>query len=453
MADFEDYYEMLQVHFLAEPEIIKAAYKRLALKYTPDVNKSPDATARMVRINAAYAILSDPDRRKQYDPEWIKRKQGPQRPGADKPKPTVEPNHIQFTDIKPNEVKQASFLILNAGGSYKKIWFSDPKSWVRIVNYFSLTNSDELPLKVEIEAQGYDWDKDYLDYIKVRLDDEETEVRIGLRTEKKKSPPPPPPSPRPSFSPRKRNATKSNWWKAVVGIGLIILVIIVATQFMHFSSGSTNVQPPATLGQPTPPTKPPLPPTPPPPIPQPAFREIDISAIAKQPLDSNFPRGNNNFNGVDFNISQAFMTQYGAGSLPEEGSLSMDIAHPVTLYILINSDNTYPQFSGKQAGKITLIFDNGLPEETKLVVGQNIREYTQDVQYGNTVRTVTDPASQVAWRGSDPPRTIAIDMLTIPVINQLRSLKQVIITDTSKTATNSSDPGLIVWGLTIKCNE
>ena len=443
MADFEDYYEILQVHFLAEPEIIKAAYKRLALKYAPDVNKSPDANARMVRINAAYAILSDPDKRKKYDAEWIKRKQGPQRPGTDKPKPTVEPNHIQFTDVKPNEVKQASFLILNAGGSYKKIWFSDPKSWVRIINYFSLTGSDELPLKVEIEAQGYDWDKDYLEFIKVRLDDEETQVRIGLRTEKKTSPPPPPPPP--SFSPRKRNANKSNWWKAVVGVGLIILVIIVAVQSIHFSSGSTN-------GQPTTPTIPTAPPTTPPSIPQPTFKEIDISAIANKPLDSNFPHGENNFNGVDFNISQAFMTQYGAASLPEERSLSMDIAHPVTVYVLINSDNTYQQFSGRQAGKITLIFDNGLPEETKLVVGQNIREYTQDSQYGDTVRTVTDPHSQVAWHGSDQ-RTIAIDMLTIPVINQLRSLKQVIITDTSKTTTNSSDPGLIVWGLTIKCNE
>jgi curved DNA-binding protein CbpA len=219
MADFEDYYEILQVHFLAEPEIIKAAYRRLGLMYAPDVNKSPDANARMVKINAAYAILNDPDERKKYDSEWIKRKQGPQRPGTDKPKPTVEPNHIQFTDVKPNEVKQASFLIFNAGGSYKKIWFSDPKSWVRITNYFSLTGSDELPLKVEIEAQGYDWDKDYSEYIKVRLDDEETQIRIGLRTGRKPAPPPPPPPPPPpSFSDRKRTVNKSNWWKPVVGV-------------------------------------------------------------------------------------------------------------------------------------------------------------------------------------------------------------------------------------------
>lgn len=36
-----DYYEILQVHVNAEPEIIKAAYKRLSIKYHPDVNKIP----------------------------------------------------------------------------------------------------------------------------------------------------------------------------------------------------------------------------------------------------------------------------------------------------------------------------------------------------------------------------------------------------------------------------
>jgi len=139
MADFEDYYEILQVHFLAEQDVIEAAYRRLAQKYHPDKNKSSAAAEKMKTINKAHDVLGDPDKRKQYDTEWIQRKQGTQRPNSDKPKPTVEPNHIQFTDVKPNEIKQASFLILNAGGSYKKICFNDPKSWVRITNYFSLT--------------------------------------------------------------------------------------------------------------------------------------------------------------------------------------------------------------------------------------------------------------------------------------------------------------------------
>jgi len=63
----EDYYKILQVDPAAEPEVIAAAYRRLAIKYHPDTNESPDAKARMQRINEAYAILSDPAGRASYD--------------------------------------------------------------------------------------------------------------------------------------------------------------------------------------------------------------------------------------------------------------------------------------------------------------------------------------------------------------------------------------------------
>jgi curved DNA-binding protein CbpA len=63
----EDYYKILQVDPAADPEVITAAYRRLAVKYHPDTNTSPDATARMQRINEAYAILSDAAQRAVYD--------------------------------------------------------------------------------------------------------------------------------------------------------------------------------------------------------------------------------------------------------------------------------------------------------------------------------------------------------------------------------------------------
>jgi len=63
----KDYYEILQVSPNAEPEVIAAAYRRLARKYHPDVNKSPQAAKRMKQINVAYEILRDPAKRAAYD--------------------------------------------------------------------------------------------------------------------------------------------------------------------------------------------------------------------------------------------------------------------------------------------------------------------------------------------------------------------------------------------------
>lgn len=67
MSREPDYYAILQVHPNAEPEVIEAAYRRLAAKYHPDVNPSPDATARMQEINEAHRVLSDPALRAAYD--------------------------------------------------------------------------------------------------------------------------------------------------------------------------------------------------------------------------------------------------------------------------------------------------------------------------------------------------------------------------------------------------
>lgn len=62
-----DYYARLRVAPGADPAAIAAAYRRLALRYHPDRNPRPDATATMARINEAYEVLSDPRRRAAYD--------------------------------------------------------------------------------------------------------------------------------------------------------------------------------------------------------------------------------------------------------------------------------------------------------------------------------------------------------------------------------------------------
>ena len=67
MHHTDDWYVILQVDAAAEPEVVEAAYKRLAHKYHPDVNADPDATATMQRLNEAYEVLSDPKKRSAYD--------------------------------------------------------------------------------------------------------------------------------------------------------------------------------------------------------------------------------------------------------------------------------------------------------------------------------------------------------------------------------------------------
>jgi DnaJ-class molecular chaperone len=63
-----DYYRMLGVDSDAPPDRIKAAYRELAFQHHPDRNeKNPDAAEKMKQINEAYAVLSNPEKRRDYD--------------------------------------------------------------------------------------------------------------------------------------------------------------------------------------------------------------------------------------------------------------------------------------------------------------------------------------------------------------------------------------------------
>jgi len=68
VATKRDYYDILGVSRESAPDDIKKAFRQLALQYHPDRN-SDDKTAedRFKEINEAYSVLSDPEKRQQYD--------------------------------------------------------------------------------------------------------------------------------------------------------------------------------------------------------------------------------------------------------------------------------------------------------------------------------------------------------------------------------------------------
>lgn len=179
MVDFEDYYQLLGVSSTATTQEIRSAYRDKSFILHPDrLVGAPEsaqkrAAEELLRVNRAYDVLKDPQQRREYHVEWVKRKS--------KPIPTVSPAHIDFDNLEPREIRKASFIVQNVGGPYAKKWIANPGSWVKVVGWNSVISSQELPLQVQIEVKGSEWGKTDSELIKVKLDEEETQVTVKLR--------------------------------------------------------------------------------------------------------------------------------------------------------------------------------------------------------------------------------------------------------------------------------
>lgn len=101
--EFKDYYQILGVPRDATAADIKAAYRKLARRYHPDVSKESDAATRMAEVNEANTVLSDPEKRAAYDA--LGRQAAQQRQhgaGADFHPPPHWDAGFEFTGTAPN---------------------------------------------------------------------------------------------------------------------------------------------------------------------------------------------------------------------------------------------------------------------------------------------------------------------------------------------------------------
>jgi DnaJ-class molecular chaperone len=69
-----NHYQVLQVDVDADADIIGHVYRRLAQRFHPDRDPSPEAQVRMRELNQAYAVLKDPEQRSRYDAELVIRR-------------------------------------------------------------------------------------------------------------------------------------------------------------------------------------------------------------------------------------------------------------------------------------------------------------------------------------------------------------------------------------------
>jgi len=195
MLDEEDFYGILGIPPDANADQIKGAYIYKVNILHPDrLQGAPERIRRLAeedlkRVNMAYEVLSDPERRRRYD---LKRfgKVGAvsdlqtAKP-ARKPKAEVYPEAIYFNDVLPYTKQKGAFFVRNVGGPYTKVLIGKTPEWLRVAQTRPLQSYSKLPMEVKIEAIGIQWGTEYSSQVVVRLDESEARVKIRLRTQKK----------------------------------------------------------------------------------------------------------------------------------------------------------------------------------------------------------------------------------------------------------------------------
>jgi hypothetical protein len=185
MAELPDYYEILQVHPKAEPEVIEAAYRRLVRLYHPDVSRLPDAEERMREINVAYEVLSDPQRRHAYDAARNGRAREPARDGApSSPQHAlpieieVQPRVLSFGQVTPGEPARATVRVrVRSARPWRGRAVAGP-DWLHVEP--AAFNASPAELRVTASTVGLRPQSAYQGRVVIEIDTARHEVPVSL---------------------------------------------------------------------------------------------------------------------------------------------------------------------------------------------------------------------------------------------------------------------------------
>ena len=172
---------------------------------------------------------------------------------------------------------------------------------------------------------------------------------------------------------------------------------------------------------------------------------VGFGAVGNFALTNSYvnpPTGTVSLGGHQFDFSSGNMIRIEGG---QSASISGSYPNATAAYVLINSYNTWTNYTGQSVSRIVLTFSDGTTQTTTLIVGANIREWRPNPL---TVNTATDANLATVWTGEATQvaggGTAIIDMLTIPVTGQYKTLTNLSITDD-----NLNGLGLLVQGVTI----
>lgn len=166
------HYEILEIAETASDEQIKKAYRRLAQEYHPD--KVPphlsrlkqDAQEKFKQINEAYEILSNPDKRREYDDLLMVLRKGEQKSTSYNNQPDSQPTSssfpqlyvnkktFEFLNIQKNSHVSDSFTISNVGGGILSGPIKTNKKWLKVSQNNIDTTKHKQDITFHVDTSG-----------------------------------------------------------------------------------------------------------------------------------------------------------------------------------------------------------------------------------------------------------------------------------------------------------